>query len=110
MFLLPLYGCRDEKDRSGNNFTSAVDQISGEKTDEGAIDASIKFVSQKIDFPQNALYPKEHGTDVSIDEDGRYIIKSYVETRKDCGPKERRYYTSILSFEKGKWKLESLEF
>ena len=131
MSLLTLYGCSEEKDkpennftstreqlsskdeekgRSKNNFTSAREQISGDETEEGAIEASIRFVSQRIRFPQNALFPKRHGTDVSINDEGLYIVKSYVETRKDCGPKERRYYTSILSFEKGKWKLESLEF
>jgi len=131
IFLIPLYGCReekeksvnnytaareqinsdeDEKDESKNNFTAAKEQISGNETEEGAIDASIRFVSQRLKFPQNALFTRRHGTDVSINDEGLYIVKSYVETRKDCGPKERRYYTSILRFEKGKWKLERLEF
>lgn len=92
-----------------SNEINTIEQVSGEKSEKGAIVAAKKFVGNRLEFPKAATFPG-YNADVSMHANNLYLVRSYVDTRNDCGPKARRYYTCLLRFAKGSWILEELKF
>lgn len=88
---------------------TSIEQVSGEKSENGAIVASRKFVKNRLEFLRAATFPG-YNADVATHVNNLYLVRSYVDTWNDCGPKARRYYTCLLRFEKGSWILEELKF
>lgn len=107
-----ISGCNNEDKTSLKikiDEASVLNQVSGEKSEIGAIFAANRFVANRLEFPKAAQFPG-FGVDVAKHTGDLYLVNSYVETRKDCGPKERIHFTCLLRFEKDVWILEMLEF
>ena len=110
--LLYVISCNNDSKsnfRIGAHETNKIGEVSGEKSEIGAILASREFVVNMLPNANMAQFPG-YNIDVTKESNDLYIIKSYVDTRKDCGPKARRHYTCLLKFESGKWVLEEVKF
>lgn len=110
--LLLIISCNNDSKSSfkmGVPETNKISEVSGEKNEMGAILASREFVMNMLPNSNMAQFPG-YNVNVIKESNDLYIVKSYVDTRKDCGTKARRHYTCLLKFERGKWVLEEVKF
>ncbi len=106
-----VFGLVDSASTSTARPRESVRQASTETLRSSALSIAQRYVKERLRAPGSAKWPGmfEGAGHASIMSDGRYYVRSWVDSHNGFGALVRTEYAAFLRYEGDKWTLERLE-